>query len=567
MTMPVSDRPVFSDLVYSRPDEKTFLYLINQTAEQIRNAVQVQEITDAVTAFERERLNLKDLINLARIRSAAGSRKAFYAGELKYLLKLETMMLQGFETVAEALLVHRLEDEVRERIGDHCLFEARRHITAYSSAIMPEIEEEKRLVARLDNLLGPAGWHHPEALSFVWDEAEQMLSAEERRSNLHADVGLFNQSLKVRATLVTDLISIRDRSARKRGYRHYVEFARHRSRLDSSLHRDKTPFREYVEAYFVPLGEEIRKLQARRLELTTLTTADLYTLIPDAWPEPDKESHDLTDAYDALVTAAFGEKAYRVKGLVRDGYVSFSREVIEKIGRPSLVLLSAASAFLSAGDEKASTFIPRLMTAVGSAYADLTAFEMDRRLGVSGADRFSRALAGTAAVWLSAPNWHLVLGRAADIALELDLTRRLLEILRLTAIDEFEEQLYLHPEMTVHERNQLWRHLERRYEPTVAAADKSGPFPYGSVWLRHIDFLRRPLTTIEQAMADIVVLAGRPFTYRYGTCKLALILQSYLEGGYTLDAVTRLRQAGLADPFSEETFRRASFAAADLLSL
>ena len=72
-------------------------------------------------------------------------------------------------------------------------------------------------------------------------------------------------------------------------------------------------------------------------------------------------------------------------------------------------------------------------------------------------------------------------------------------------MDHFQEEVYLHPEMTPEERNQKWLELEARYRPYINF-DGLPFYGRGAGWQRQLHIYLYPFYYIDYSLAQVMSL-------------------------------------------------------------
>jgi M3 family oligoendopeptidase len=133
-----------------------------------------------------------------------------------------------------------------------------------------------------------------------------------------------------------------------------------------------------------------------------------------------------------------------------------------------------------------------------------------------------------------------------------------------TMVDHFQHVIYEYPEFNAQERHQVWQELLGLYMPWV----KPGDVPFygeGKGWQRQSHIYSSPFYYIDYCLAQTVAL---DFWARIQEDPKAAFetYMAYTRLGGTLTFTELLEQAGLGNPFSEETLKKVCAAADKYLS-
>ena len=116
-------------------------------------------------------------------------------------------------------------------------------------------------------------------------------------------------------------------------------------------------------------------------------------------------------------------------------------------------------------------------------------------------------------------------------------------------VDEFQENVYLHPEMTPKQRNDYWKSLEEKYRPYMSYED----VPYlceGTRWQYQMHIYENPFYYIDYCLAQTVALGFLVASLENYDDALNRYLAFVRTGGQKPFPET-VKNASLASPFDE----------------
>ncbi len=151
---------------------------------------------------------------------------------------------------------------------------------------------------------------------------------------------------------------------------------------------------------------------------------------------------------------------------------------------------------------------------------------------------------------LAQKEYDLLYGDNAGAARMMQAFDALTNVLEQTMYYEFELELYKRPDMTRQERNDLFASLRRDY-----ARDVEGLVlldDYGGQWVQIAHMFEQPFYVIDYSLAQVVCLQlNEAANENWETARD--LYMGFLLDNQELDLRTRLKTAGLADPFEKET--------------
>ena len=128
-----------------------------------------------------------------------------------------------------------------------------------------------------------------------------------------------------------------------------------------------------------------------------------------------------------------------------------------------------------------------------------------------------------------------------------------------TMVDHFQHIVYEYPEFSPEERHQVWQELLGIYMPWV----KPGEIPFygeGKGWQRQSHIYQNPFYYIDYCLAQTVALDFWARIQENPKEAFETYLK-YTKLGGTMVFTDLLKEAGLGNPFEEETLRRVCTAA------
>ena len=131
-------------------------------------------------------------------------------------------------------------------------------------------------------------------------------------------------------------------------------------------------------------------------------------------------------------------------------------------------------------------------------------------------------------------------------------------------VDEFQHEVYDHPELTPAERKALWRRLEREYQPHL---DYDGDpfFGAGGLWQRQSHIYERPFYYIDYCLAQTCALQYRVWMERdFPSAWKSYCGLSKKAGSKRLTEL--IAEAGLRSPFEDGCMRFVAGAAERILT-
>ena len=338
-------------------------------------------------------------------------------------------------------------------------------------------------------------------------------------------------------------------------------------RVPALFSRDQiAQFRLLVEEQILPIVQEIRRLQRKRLDLTEINAGDTIYFSSSQTFSPPFEQGELIAKFHSVLHELAGDDMNELTALYHNDYVCY--RILSELYPVSRTwrLPSLRTLYVEPILTGLSIDPDLLFYQAGEACADLAVLLNHRRLTPHRADSYVRRLSGFAMLFLGYRCHEAAFSTMARLHGEILLSFLVCQLPLLCAFDEFGRLTVDHPELTTAERHQIWLQLQNNWLPDLSfGAD--GFFSEGALWLLLPQFMIDHKAAIEFAMAMISSLATRPFNSaaRHGVTEICLNM--LFAGGSRSSALEMVARSGFPAPYSKDAFQRAAFAICDYLRL
>ena len=270
-----------SELPYKRVTIEEIKVVMDDVLARTRNAKSVDEILAA-------RDDYRTAASLSYMRYSINTVDEFYVAEKDYYDEIGPEAENYMVQYASALLDSPFRDELEERLSP-VLF---KHLEVSRKSMSPEIiddlVEENKLVSEYSKLMASLEFEfHGETLPRAMLMKYAKSDDRETRREAYEVLG---KVLKEHSAELDDIydrmVHVRDRMAKKMGYKNYVELGYHRmGRIDYDQDKVKT-FRENVLMDIVPVVSRLRTENAKRLGIDDYKLYDNDVIIPGGDPVP-----------------------------------------------------------------------------------------------------------------------------------------------------------------------------------------------------------------------------------------------------------------------------------------
>ncbi len=493
----------FKDYEYIRPDldqmEKSFTELL----EKFRNAKSATEQSMVIDEVTTLRNYFETMVTLASIRHSINTEDKFYETEQDFMDENGPRYEKLVTDYYKELIKSPFRAELEKEWGEQFFKLAELQIKTFSEEIMEELVKENKLSTEYDKLIASAQLDFMGEIRNLSQMRPFMESRDReiRRSAAGKVMSFFEENEKEFDRLYDELVKVRDSMAKKLGYPNYVPMGYARlSRTDYDAEMVAN-YRKQVYESLVPLSEELKERQRKRIGVERLTYYDepLEYVTGNANPKGDP----------AWIIEN-GKKMYHEMSPETGAFIDFmtERELMDleaKKGKRSggycTVIADYKSPFIFSNFNGTSGDIDVLTHEAGHAFQ--TFMSMDHKLPeykfptLEACEIHSMSMEFLAWPWME--NFFKEEVEKYKFS---HLAGALTFIPYGVAVDEFQHFVFENPNATPDERKSAWREIEKKYLPSKDYEDND-LLNRGGYWFRQGHIFSSPFYYIDYTLAQV----------------------------------------------------------------
>ena len=556
----------FSQIPYRRADLTAWKQQMEDITARFKAAQTFEEADAAYREADTFDDDYQTMLTLARIRCNMDTRDPFYEGEVSFYNQ-ETPKLQPLHKAwTQAILESPFRPQLEEKYGKVTFVNAEMAAKAFTPELVEDIQKENALKQRYSKLIASAqipfrgGIYTVSQLSPWKNDPDDTT----RLEAWTAEGNWYNEHGDELDEIYHELVQLRTAMGKKLGYEGYTPLGYLRMRRNCYGEAEIDKFRMAVQKHLVPLAKKLYIRQAQRQgRQFPLTFADKDLSFRSGNPRPLGTPEDIL---------AMGDKFYSELSPETAEFWSFMRrhEMMDVESRPG----KAAGGYCTRIASLHSPFI----------YANFngTAHDVEvvtHEAGHAFAGFVNRDRVPAAAIWPSMEGcevhsmsmeffaWPWAEGFFGEDARKFRYTHLMGALTFIpygTMVDHFQHIIYEYPEFGPQERHQVWQELLGVYMPWV----RPGDVPFygeGKGWQRQSHIYASPFYYIDYCLAQTVALDFWARIQEDPKSAWDTYLK-YSRLGGTMVFTDLLKEAGLGDPFNEETLKKVCAAADQYLA-
>jgi M3 family oligoendopeptidase len=538
-----------SELKYERMTLESFTESINKIIDQIKNAKSADEVLKQRELYVKLAKDFVTAESLSYMRYTINTVDEFYLAEKNYYDEITPKVQNYMLDYANAMLESPFRTEIERELNPLLFRTYELQKKSMSPDIVEEMVEENRLVTEYSQLMaGMTFEFHGEKmpLSFL-RKYMQDDDREVRRKAYEALGSKLSEESEQLDTIFDKLVKVRDKMAKKMGYKNFVELGYYRMGRLCYDEKMVEGFRNNVLNDLVPVVARLKAATAEHMNIDQFMLYDDSVYLSEGNPKPvlDKDGiftaavnmyHDMSPETGKFIDMMMENEAFDVtsrKNKWGGGYCTS----FPKFKQP----------FILANFNGTSDDVDVMTHEAGHAFADYKTADnqFSIELGVGGMET-----AETHSMSMEFFTWKYMspfFGANTEKYKYKHAFSALSFIPYGTIVDYFQTLVYSHPEMTPAERNNTWNTLEAKFRPYLSTEGMTY-LSEGTRWQYQMHIYETPFYYIDYCLAQVVAFEFLLKSRQDYNSAFSSYVQ-FLSHGGELVFTDLIKEAGLNSPF------------------
>lgn len=528
----------FSQVEYQRPDGESVVQLIGKAQQQAQDDLLPLGLLHSLRKIGDATEDYYSMMTIAQIRNYADVNDTFYSAEMEYLDTWDARIQSEYNQLFKMIQQSRFQSMTREIYGSSGAEDMQMSAQSSSKEILSLQEQEKKLEAQY--------YYEYAQATVTTPEGEVLFSSLEPQGQTayySQFIDRYNQTL---GELYLELVSLRDQMAQLLGYDSYTEVADLNMHRSSYTREQIQQFRELLKQTLVPVYGGYLKDFYRRAE--NQTSAGYVYLMGQPSPTPQGDWKDTLERFSQVFSKMALETGECYEYLLSHGFIDAQPSQTKANVTFSTLIYSLNTPFLFANMDGSENDVYSISHEFGHCFAIWE--QLKRGSRSEGRSMDVCEIHSQAMQMMTLPYYEAFYGEDADVARRYDVFTIVSGILTAALNDEFQEQIYRQPQMTVEQLNELYLELALEYG-LVVESPYSDLETFSKGWFTTNQYFDTPFYAIDYSLSGCVALEflQRSMEDSQGALDTYLVLVRQ-DAGY--DFLTVLEKTGLQSPFSEE---------------
>ena len=493
----------FSDYKYERPDIEKISKEFDNLLEKFENAKDVETQNEVIRQINKLRNTIDTMGTLVNIRHSINTEDEFYKKEQDFIDENEPNFQNLVFKYYKVLVNSRFRKELEGKWGSQVFNLAELQLKSFSEEIIDDLVNENRLTTEYDNLIASAkiefeGETRNLSQMFPFMESKDR---DVRKKAYEAYTNFFEENESEFDRIYDELVKVRDKMAKKLGYKNYVQFGYDRLGRTDYDSKMVANYRKQVYESLVPVVVELMDRQRKRLGLDELRYYDepLWYLTGNATPKGSPEW--ILDN---------GKKMYKELSKETDQFFKFMVErelldLVSKRGKMSggycTIIPDYNSPFIFSNFNGTSGDVGVLTHEAGHAFQSF--MSMDYELPEYKFPTYEACeIHSMSMEFITWPWMELFFEDDVEKYKFSHLSDAINFIPYGTTVDEFQHFIYENPEATPEMRKSKWREIEKKYLPFRDYEDNDF-LNRGGYWFKQGHIFQTPFYYIDYTLAQV----------------------------------------------------------------
>ena len=541
----------FSQVEYQRPDGQSVVQLIGKAQQQAQDDLLPLGLLHSLRKIGDATEDYYSMMTIAQIRNYADVNDTFYSAEMEYLDTWDARIQSEYNQLFKMIQQSRFQSMTKEIYGSSGAEDMQMSAQSSSKEILSLQEQEKKLEAQY--------YYEYAQATVTTPEGEVLFSSLEPQGQTayySQFIDRYNQTL---GELYLELVSLRDQMAQLLGYDSYTEVADLNMHRSSYTREQIQQFRELLKQTLVPVYGGYLEDFYRRAE--NQTSAGYVYLMGEPSPTPQGDWKDTLERFAKVFSKMALETGECYEYLLSHGFIDAQPSQTKANVTFSTLIYSLNTPFLFANMDGSENDVYSISHEFGHCFAIWE--QLKRGSRSEGRSMDVCEIHSQAMQMMTLPYYEAFYGEDADVARRYDVFTIVSGILTAALNDEFQEQIYQQPQMTVEQLNELYLELALEYG-LVVESPYSDLETFSKGWFTTNQYFDTPFYAIDYSLSGCVALEflQRSMEDSQGALDTYLVLVRQ-DAGY--DFLTVLEKTGLQSPFSEEQLDELSELLEDVL--
>jgi M3 family oligoendopeptidase len=548
----------FNEYEYRRPDYDIIKSKYDDLLNLFNNSNSADEQYTYVQKINELQKETETMAQLVAIRNSINTADEFYDKENEYI-DMISPKLHGLRVeFYKALLNSKFKKELTKKIQPQLFTIAEIEIRTFSDEVVPLMQEENKLESEYSKLISSAQINYDGKTLNLSQLQPYMESMDRRvRKEAHEKWSSFFIENESKLDMIYDkMVKVRNEIAVKLGFKNFVELGYLRMGRSDYNADDVRNFREHVLNYIVPLSNELREKQRKRIGVDELKYYDIPLNFMSGNPAPKGGREWIMERTKKMYEELSPETGEFINMMIERDLFDLETKTNKQAGGYCTFLHNFKSPFIFANFNGTQDDVTVVTHEAGHAFQTYESRFLD-------APEFSFPTSEACEIhsmsmeFITWPWMEMFFENDIDKFKFFHLSDSLMFIPYGVTVDEFQHVIYENPNMSPDERKKAWRDIEKKYTPYKDYADNEF-LDKGTFWFKQGHIFFGPFYYIDYTLAQICAYQFW-IKFRDDRKKAWDDYMNICKVGGSQSFLEILKTGNLQSPFEEKTIKSVSY--------
>ncbi len=496
----------FSEYQYNRPDFESYKNEMRSNLTLFSQASSVQQQIELLDKINKLRNNISTQGTLASIRHSINNNDEFYNGENDYWDEYNPLYQAEEATLAKTILASPYLEQLKQHYPAQFFTLLSNSVRAFDDCIIQDLQEENKLTSKYDKIIATAKIDF-EGKTYTIPGLRPLTQSPDRdlrkRATL-ARISYFEKHESEIDDIYDQLVKVRDRIAKKLGFKNFVELGYVRMNRSDYNAQDVANYRKQILQSVTPVADQLSELKRQRLGYEKLYFYDSSYQFKSGMPKPQGDVNWIIENGRKMYSELSPETAEFFKYMADNELMDLVSKDGKEGGGYCTFLPDFGSPFIFSNFNGTEGDIEVLTHEAGHAFQIYSS----RNISIPDCQwptYESCEIHSMSMEFFTYPWMKNFFGKDIDKFYYNHLAGTIEFLPYGVLVDHFQHEVYEHPEMSAKERKDTWRRLEKMYQPykNYEGADF---YERGNWWFQQAHIFDSPFYYIDYTLAQVCAL-------------------------------------------------------------
>ncbi|MGI8894001.1 MAG: M3 family oligoendopeptidase [Bacteroidia bacterium] len=493
----------FSEFPYKRPDINSFETDFKNLINKFSSANSADEQHNIYQDIIRLRKEFDTNQEISQVRYTQDTSNKKFEEEQDFFDSNSPRNKDLVNDSYRALVKSKFRNELEKRYGSQLFKLAELSIKTIKPEIIDLLQQENKLTTSYTKLLSSA------KIFFEGEERNlagmsPFMQSADRDTRVNASIAyyrFFEQNQSELDRIYDELVKLRDKIAKKLGYKNFVALGYDRMLRTDYTAKDVADYREKILKYVVPVAKQLRERQAHRIGIEKLKYYDEPFEFKSGNPKPKGNPGWIVNNAKQMYSELSPETNEFFSFMIDNELMDLENRKNKAGGGYCTMFSKYGAPFIFSNFNGTSHDIDVLTHEAGHAFQGFSSriFEVPEYFFPT----FEACEIHSMSMEFFSWPWMELFFKEDTMKYKFHhLASSLLFLPYGVAVDEYQHFVYENPDVTPAERNKQWREIEKKYLPW-RDYDGNAFLEKGGFWQRQAHIYNSPFYYIDYTLAQV----------------------------------------------------------------